>query len=734
MELPFLPSLPKTQEESLKKLVSPFNPLLKFVEDSFVGDKKREVETTMKVIPEKQRPNTDVAKEFISDVLRSSTRSAAELTLKASGIKQFVPGTGIAPKVEKFLFGEKPIERPETPFQTTLAVLGIIPFGFGKKQVAKEVGEELITKFGKETASRIIKEGGEELVQKAIIKGGEETVQQFFAFQKPPAIKKLVETINKAEPARKETEVLFTAERAKRAIRGEKVLGKETGELAFQKALGTLKGELPKAKFEPIKEALKQPEIDELFEQIKHFPHFDFYEKITTSNALVKLFKGVIPGTEELKKLRDVFGEELITTIRSKRPFSEKLFEGLAELVNIPRALMSSMDMSAPLRQGLILTIHKPKQAIGAFAKMIQVFGSEKIFTATMEQIVSRPTFTIMKNSGLYLADITKKAIGLSSKEESFMSNFAAKIPIIGSLVRASERAYVGFLNKLRADVFDDISKEYIRGGITPETKPEVFKGLAEFINNTTGRGTLPFGLQRVGPVLNGVFFSPRFMASRIQMLNPQWYLKLPPEVRKEAAKSMVKFVATGIGIISLAKLGGAEVEDDPRSSDFGKIRMGNVRWDVWGGFQQWVRFISQITTGKTKSISSGEVRELSQKKFPFETRWDLAVRFFRGKLAPTPAMIVDLIDGQNVIGVSTKFDIDLLKRITPIYVQDVIDAVRELGSIGVISVGVPGFFGVGTQVFRPEELRRGGGLIPNLPLPSLPKLPSLPELPSLSR
>jgi hypothetical protein len=43
-------------------------------------------------------------------------------------------------------------------------------------------------------------------------------------------------------------------------------------------------------------------------------------------------------------------------------------------------------------------------------------------------------------------------------------------------------------------------------------------------------------------------------------------------------------------------------VEIDPRSTDFGKIKVGNIRWDIWGGFQQWVRVASQLATGERKT------------------------------------------------------------------------------------------------------------------------------------
>ncbi len=466
---------------------------------------------------------------------------------------------------------------------------------------------------------------------------------------------------------------------------------------------------------------LIQSEVDELFDMVRSNPKVDFYDKITAFNGLSKMLGdtgGSIPTDSELKTLKNIFGSDFTDAVLNKRSGWEKAKETIGDVINIPRTLMSSIDMSAPLRQGLVLSVSHPKRAASGFVDMIQYFGSDKIFKGAMESIQSRPTAKLMKESNLYFADVSDSAMSLSSKEESFMSNFAANIPGIGKLVKGSERAYAGFLNKLRADVFDDIAGEYIKGGIDPASRPEVFSSLAEFINVSTGRGNLgPFA--GAAPILNGVFFSPRFMASRVQMFNPAWYAKMPPEVRKEAAKTFVKFVGTGLGILTLAKMGGADVETDPRSSDFGKIRIGNKRYDTWAGFQQWTRFTAQMITGQTKSSTSGEVSELDGEGFGGETRLDRAATFMRGKLAPVPGLVADILDGQTMIG--EPVDESLADKVMPIYVQDIIEAVREEGISAVATVGVPAFFGVGTQVYGD-----------NGTLPKLPKLPKLEKLPTL--
>ncbi|GAH10201.1 unnamed protein product, partial [marine sediment metagenome] len=261
----------------------------------------------------------------------------------------------------------------------------------------------------------------------------------------------------------------------------------EAGEAGFFKALGKLKGELPKPKFEPVKDLLKQVEVDDLFNYIKQAP-LDFYNKISAATGLSKVLGGGgIPTNSELKLLRDIFGKELVETILKKRPWQKRLAENITEVLNLPRTLMTAFDMSAWLRQGGMLTAAKPKQALPNVWKMVKSFGSDKFFKEAMNEITERPTYPLMKQSGLSLTEISGDTIGFAAREEGFLSNFAQKIPIVGKLVKASERAYVGFLNLLRADVYDDVAGEFRKGGFTPEANPKVFKDLAKFINNATG-------------------------------------------------------------------------------------------------------------------------------------------------------------------------------------------------------------------------------------------------------
>ena len=158
------------------------------------------------------------------------------------------------------------------------------------------------------------------------------------------------------------------------------------------------------------------------------------------------------------------------------------------------------------------------------------------------------------------------------------------------------------------------------------------------------------------------------------------------------------------MSVLALAKLNGADVEDDPRSTDFGKIVSGNTRWDVWGGFQQYVRVFAQMATGEKKNVTDKQIKELNGEKAFGETRGDVLTRFGRGKLAPVPSMVWDFLSGRTVTGEKPTIGSEAESHLLPLLYSDVKDAMQDKGVSSLFTVGVPSAFGVGVQTFQPKQ------------------------------
>lgn len=387
---------------------------------------------------------------------------------------------------------------------------------------------------------------------------------------------------------------------------------------------------------------------------------------------------------------------------------SEKTKELFVNVLNMPRSLMASFDFSAPLRQGLVASAAHPISASKATVEMFSQAFSQKNFDNWLIEYKLSPKYELAEKSGLYVADPASLHAGLKGREEAFASNLAERIPVVGKGIKASERAYVGYLNKLRTDVFENGAKDLMDQGFTFEKNPEKFEAWAEFVNNSTGRGKLPTkALEDAAPVLNSLFFSPRLIASRINLINPLYYKNMPPEVRVKAIADMAKFVGLATTALALAKLSGADVETDPRSSDFGKIRDGDTRWDMLGGFQQYIRATSQFVSGQKKSTATGKIIDLSPLKFPYQTRGDVVGSFVRNKLSPATGFAWNMVTGKDAVGLPITMQNELYTHLTPLQLQGALEAYKEGGYGLVAKTMIPSMFGVGVQTYNSKKTKR---------------------------
>jgi len=534
-------------------------------------------------------------------------------------------------------------------------------------------------------------------------------------------VNKIIEALKGAKPLVGEQGKLYSAERAKRVARVVSVGKKLPGEAGFYAQLGQLKGQLPKVEFESIKKQFRQEDLNALYQKVEDYNLMQPFEKITAKTGLSKLLGaegGSLPTSGELKLLGEIFPPEFVQAVLDNRSTTQKLFTNAVDALNIPRSLMTSFDYSAGLRQAIFAAPRHPIRFAQAFMGQFRQSFSEKIFQAGQQAIKENPNYLLARGR-LALTD-TGKFIG--GREEAFASNLAEKIPLFGRVVKASERAYIGMLNKFRMDLFSDMVNNSKKLGVAIDEK--FLDDAAGLINNMTGRGELPSKLKGAAPLLNGAFFSPRLMASRLNLLNPTYYVGLSPVVRKEALQSLFTFTATGMTVLGLAKLAGASVGADPRSADFGKVKYGNTRYDIWGGFQQYPRMAGQLLSGKLVSTTSGKITTLGEGYKPLN-RFDILQRFFESKTAPVPSFVLSLLKGQNNVGEPFNLPTEVVNRMIPMVIADMYDLAKEKGSPLGGLLATPGIFGVGVQTYGKQIPTRGktAGGKPNIQYNAVPGL-----------
>lgn len=515
-------------------------------------------------------------------------------------------------------------------------------------------------------------------------------------------IEKITNALKVAKPLEQEQGKIYSQIRSRQAGALSGIGGQMGGESAYYKKLGQLKGEMPKVQFESIRKSVTQDDINEIFNRVEK-SNLSVFEKVSAQGALTKLLGaqgGSVPTRSELTLLNEVFPPEFIQAVLDNRSGFQKALSLAEGFLNLPRAVMATADLSAPLRQGIFL-VGRPKQWIPAFKNMFKYALNENAYKNLADDIKMRPNAKLYREANLAITDNSPV---LGNREELFMSNLTEKIPVFGKIAGGSNRAYSGFLNKLRVDVFDDLVSKARQQGI--EVDGKVLQDIGSFVNAATGRGSLPKFIEKSAPALNAVFFSPRLMASRINLLNPAYYAKLDPFVRKEALKSLFTFGATAGTVLGLAKLAGADVNVDPRNADFGKIKVGNTRYDVLGGFQQYIRLAAQLISGQIVSSTTGKVITLGEGYKPL-TRKDILLRFFENKTSPVASFAIAMATGTNSLGDKFNLPSEVINRFIPMVAQDVYDLVKEWGPAGAL-MAIPGIFGAGSQTYGGQELVKG--------------------------
>lgn len=511
------------------------------------------------------------------------------------------------------------------------------------------------------------------------------------------AAQRLTEILKNVTKVRGKQDAIRADIRAAQARQMEQISSQYPGQEGYFKQLSILKGPIPKPEYESVEGLLSQNDLQELFTTISSKKSVPVFDRLTGARGLQKVITGEIPQPNEIDMLREFFPKDFVQTVLDNRSGMKKIWDMADNVLNLPKSMMSTLDLSMPFRQGALL-MSKPKEFVSATGNMFRYAADEKAYAGLIDEIKRRPTYNLMRENGLALTDVGEN---LSKREDAFRSNLAEKIPVFGQMAKASNRAATGFLNKLRSDTFDTLIKDAEKVGALKQNPALVIKNIANFVNSASGRGSLG-SMEKSAGALNAIFFSPRLIASRLTALNPVYYAKLDPFTRKEALKSLFTLAGVGSTMAGLAKARGADVGIDPRSADFGKIKIGNTRYDIWAGFQQYAVAAARLMTGEMVSSTTGKEFKLGEGYKP-TTRLDILDRLTQSKMGPIATFATGLLRGQNTIG--DKFDVpaEVIDRFIPMITQDLLDLSREKGFAESVGWAIPGAFGVGSQTYADQ-------------------------------
>jgi hypothetical protein len=257
---------------------------------------------------------------------------------------------------------------------------------------------------------------------------------------------------------------------------------------------------------------------------------------------------------------------------------------------------------------------------------------------------------------------LTRQPISAEQRPEQYVSNLPTTLPWlgkhigtgykytggqVGKVYAASMRGFIDSFNWMQQKMWDMQIEKWKSQNV--EITQKMLHDLVDFQNTMLGmsKPKTNFG-QAVNRVMRPVMWSPSLTWSRIR--TPSLMLS-NPTMRGEVAASLATFIGTGLMYLAAASMLAKwwnkkdPVEWDINSSDFGKIRIGDTRWDVYGDGGPYIRALLQTWAG-TKKNQAGRVTT----KEGFD-RLDPFKQLLRNKRAPAMDLFAKIWSGRNYYG-----------------------------------------------------------------------------------
>lgn len=333
--------------------------------------------------------------------------------------------------------------------------------------------------------------------------------------------------------------------------------------------------------------------------------------------------------------------------------------DAVLNAAGLTKSAVATLDNSVIGRQGWKTLMTSPKtwakNSLKSFQDIAQTFKGKEVLDYVHADVISRDNAL----NGMY------KAMGLDvygTKKNFLEEAFPVSFDKMGKTragkqvakpFKASEVAFTGWQQRTRADLADQYLTLAKNMGVDLTSKKEL-EAIGKMVNSLTGRGDLGKTLEKSADGLNKLFFAPRLVKSHIDVLGGQAITGAGGSnfVRKQAAKNLVKIAVGSAMALKLASAAtGGKIETDPRSSNFGKLQVGDTRFDLSGGMAGLLTLGSRLITQESKSSTTGELKKLNTGEFGSQNTYDVLLAFGENKLSPLARSATDFLKGEDFDG-----------------------------------------------------------------------------------
>jgi hypothetical protein len=427
----------------------------------------------------------------------------------------------------------------------------------------------------------------------------------------------------------------------------------------------------------------------------------------------LELFAGVTPQTilPYAGPIAAAVKQPSLMPLESQHFIIQSLKEAgwtVVDIGNFLRANKASVDFSFWRQQLPLIMNHKVDFAV-ANAKAWKALWSPSAAKRSWQDILKDPLYRLYEDMGLDFLrplELPPGQAAYRGVEEFGFTNIDRAIPrFTGKLphINISQRAFVTGANEHNWRIFKDFYRQQLKVNERIAQGKIVLKegqgfsiqnnmrDFGKLLQDFSGRASLGKA-RELAPALGGLIFAPRYALGRL--ISPRHLFSGNKFVRQEAWKDAAATIGFFGSLLMVGKeLGFWDVEVNPTSSDFAKIRIGKTRVDPWGGYQQFVRFFAQVIANSGISTQTGQ----PYKKDPLQA----ITRFLRGKASPLAGLISDFKTGKTYVGekVNLTSPKQWIERVSPLLPWDMYEAIKEFGPLGAL-LGPPGAVGAGVSTY----------------------------------
>ena len=391
---------------------------------------------------------------------------------------------------------------------------------------------------------------------------------------------------------------------------------------------------------------------------------------------------------------------------------------------NLFKSTMASFDDSFFGRQGIKNLYGTPSQKriwvknfVKSFSDIAMELRRAKVkgvrpMDMIKAEVYSRPNAVNGKyKAGDYRLDVLH--------EEAIPTSLPEKIPGLGRLFTASETAFGGGALRMRADLADMLISQMDTQGINT-LDPKNAKPAGNFVGSLTGRGTIKATGKQI-EALNLLLWSARFFKSNVEtVFAPAKFaatklgLKTVESegaafIEKKAAQNMVSIAGHVAGLMMMAGfLDPESIEEDPRGTNFGRIKIFGHWTDITGGMRSIAIMAARLVPitrdgerGVWKKSSTGKWTNLTAGEFGKDDAVDVFMNtLLLNRLAPVASIIRDYYRGEMFGGEPFDIKKSIINSLTPLSIQNVND-VKDEKFESVLAVGISELFGLGVSTYK---------------------------------